>query len=224
MLASRYGVSRERMKVVLTPIDTETFNPRGRAEACRAAALDPSRRYILFVGRLDDKVKRVGDLIRALSALAAEFIDVDLLIIGEGEDGAALRRLATDLEPERVRFLGWVQQRYKLAQYYNAAECLVLASVSEGFPTVVGEAMACGTPVVGSDVGGIGEMVVPGETGWLLPPGDTLALKAALTEVLSEPERLSAMRRQARQVAEERVSPDAVAAQLRSCFLPQAIR
>ena len=224
MLASRFGVSRDRMKVVLTPIDTETFSPRDRSDACREAALNPSRRYFLFVGRLDDKVKRVGDLMRVFAELAPSHPAVTLLIIGEGEDGAKLRGLAAELDPERVRFLGWVQDKGRLATYYNAAECLILPSVKEGFPTVVGEAMACGTPVVGSDVGGIGEMVVPGKTGWLLPPGDTLALKAALTEVLSEPHKSFAMRKHARQVAEERVSPDAVAAQLRSCFLPQATR
>jgi len=223
MLASRYGVSRERMKVVLTPIDTTTFKPRDRTEACRAAGLEACRRYLLFVGRLDDKIKRVSDLILVFAELAAKHADIDLLIIGEGEDGAALRGVAAALAPERVRFLGWVQHKHKLADYYSSAECLVLASVSEGFPTVVGEAMACGTPVVGSNVGGIGEMVERGKTGWLLPPGDRLALKAALTEVLSEPDRLVAMRPRARQVAEERVSPVAVAAQLRECFLAKAI-
>jgi len=224
MLASRYGVPRERMKVVLTPINTETFSPRERAEACRAAALDPSRRYLLFVGRLDDKVKRIGDLIRVFTQLSEWHPDVDLLIIGEGEDGAALRRLATGLNPERVRFVGWVQEKARLADYYGAAECLVLPSVSEGFPTVVGEAMACGTPVIGSDVGGIGEMVVPGSTGWLLPAGNALALNAAVAEALDQPQTLAAMRRHARELALQRLSADAVAAQLRECFLPKAIR
>ena len=92
-----------------------------------------------------------------------------------------------------------------------------------GAGPVVGEAMGCGTPVVGSDLGGIREMVLPGKTGWLLPPGDTLALKSALTEVLSKPNQLFAMRRDARQMAEKRVSPAVVASQLRSCFLPAAV-
>jgi glycosyltransferase involved in cell wall biosynthesis len=218
MLARRYGVRPERLALVLTPIDTAAFRPLERAAACRAAGLDPGRRHLLFVGRLDDDVKRVSALVRAFAGLAAEHPDADLVIGGDGPDGEDLRRLAAELAPGRVRFLGWVTGPEALAPLYNAAECLVLPSRSEGFPTVVGEAMACGTPVLASRVGGVPELVVEGETGWLIPPGDDAALAAALSRVLARPKEAAALRPRVRAMAEERVSPAAVAAALRECF------
>jgi glycosyltransferase involved in cell wall biosynthesis len=218
MLARRYGVARERVALILTPIETTAFRPRDRVAACRAAGLDPARRYVVFVGRLDDPVKRVGALIRSFGTLAAGHADADLAIIGDGPDGAELKRLAEIHAPGRVRFAGWVAGAEALTAFYNAAECLVLPSLREGFPTVVGEAMACGTPVLASRVGGVGELVVEGETGWLLSPGDDGALLAGLRFVLAHPGTVTSMRPRARRIAEERVSPAVVGAELRKCF------
>jgi glycosyltransferase involved in cell wall biosynthesis len=220
MLARRYRVRPERLALVLTPIDTAAFRPLERAAACRAAGLDAGRRYLLFVGRLDDPVKRVSALVRAFAGLAAAHPDADLLIGGDGPDGKGVRRLAAELAPGRVHFLGWVTGAEALAPLYNAAECLVLPSRSEGFPAVVGEAMACGTPVLASRVGGVPELVVEGETGWLIPPGDDAALAAGLARVLARPGDAAALRPRARALAEERVSPAAVAAALRGYFPP----
>jgi glycosyltransferase involved in cell wall biosynthesis len=218
MLANRYRVPRERLSVVLTPIDTAAFQPIERTEACRKAALDPKRRYLLFVGRLDDAVKRLGALMRTFSALTDAHPDTDLLIVGDGPDAAMLRRLAAELAPSRIRLLGWRTGAEALAPLYSVAEALVLPSWREGFPTVVGEAMACGTPVLASRVGGISELVVEGRTGWLIPPGDDAALQAGLALVLAHPEAVNSMRPQAKAMAEARVSPRVVAEALRECF------
>jgi glycosyltransferase involved in cell wall biosynthesis len=218
MLARRYRVPRERLVVILTPIDTSTFRPLDRSEACRAAKLDPQRRYLLFVGRLDDPVKRVSTLIRIFAAVAAQHQHVDLLIAGKGPDEEKLRRLAEERVPGRVRFLGWVSRAEVKALLYNLADCLVLNSRSEGFPTVIGEAMACGTPVLASRVGGVGELVVEGQTGWLFPPGDESALQVKLAYVVTHPKVVAGMRPQVRSLAESRVSPAVVGAALRSCF------
>jgi glycosyltransferase involved in cell wall biosynthesis len=218
MLAERYRVSRQRLRVILTPIDTEAFRPLDRYAACQAAGLDSTRRYILFVGRFDDRVKRVSALIQAFGALSAQHPDVDLLLVGDGLDGPRLRQLAESSTAGRVRFLGWVSGATALAPLYNVAECLVLPSLHEGFPTVVGEAMACGTPVLASRVGGVGEMVLQGDTGWLLTPGDDCQLRAGLGYIMDHPEFIAAMRPGVRCLAEQRVSPSAVSAALRPCF------
>jgi glycosyltransferase involved in cell wall biosynthesis len=223
MLAERYRVPQEKLKVILTPLDMNTYRPMSRAEACRRAGLDPTRHYLLFVGRLDDPVKRVSTLIEAFVLLADDHPDVDFLIAGGGPDEDELRQMAEETLPSRVRFLGWVTPEQK-PPLYNAAECLLLASRSEGFPTVVGEAMACGTPVLASNVGGINELVVGGQTGWLFEPGDDSHLAQLLGEVLDSPERLAAMRSQARKVAEDRLSRRAVARALSECFcLPESL-
>lgn len=204
MLIRRFGVSPDRVRVVLTPIDLGIFRPRDRHDG---------RRTVLFVGRLEDPVKRVSVLIRSFAEVASAHPDADLVIAGSGPDEVALRELADDLVPDRVRFVGWVSGKEELAELLSGAHCLVLPSVSEGFPTVVGEALACGTPVVGSAVGGIPDVVKPGKTGWLVEPNDGDALGRALDEALEadhEP-----LRREARRLAEERFAPEVVAAQLR---------
>ena len=114
--------------------------------------------------------------------------------------------------------MGWIGSIAERACWYNSADCLVLPSRNEGFPTVVGEALACGTPVLASDVGGVAELVIPDRSGWLVPPLDDNALQAALARALSAPATLAGMRIQARSVAEQRVSHEAVTSQLRACF------
>jgi glycosyltransferase involved in cell wall biosynthesis len=218
MLATRFRVPRERLAVILTPIDTTAYRPWDRIEACRAAGLKTDRRYLLFVGRLDDRIKRVSAIIRTFAPLAGRHPDTDLLIVGEGNDAERLRALAAKLAPDRIRFLGWRSGASALAPLYSAAECLLLPSISEGFPTVIGEAMACGTPVLASRVGGVGELVIEGQTGWLLPPGDDAALAAGQAFVLANSDVVAAIRPQARSAAESRVSPAVVGALLRECF------
>ena len=224
VLSARYGVPHERMRVVLTPIDTRAFRPMDRIEACRVAGLDPARRWLAFVGRLDDRVKRVSALIRTISALAGQHPDVSLAIAGDGPDRGELEAHASAAIPDRVRFLGWQSGADRLTPIYNAAECLVLPSLHEGFPTVAGEAMACGTPVLASRVGGVPELVREDENGWMIPPGDDFALSKAVTFVLDSPESVRAMRPAARAAALARVSESVVAAGLRACFVSAGVR
>ena len=221
MLATRFRVPSERMEVLLTPIDCDVFRPLDRDAACRTVGLDASRRYVLFVGRLDDNVKRISVLIDCFARCAADSTDVELLIAGDGEDRRRLQVRAAQYGNIAIRFLGRVEGSPHLAALYNAAECLVLVSRSEGFPTVVGEAMACGTPVVGTDVGAIAEVVGNGETGWLLAADDaTLAeqLTSTLAAVLRDPALARSYRSRARDIAERRVSFAAVGATLRAIF------
>jgi glycosyltransferase involved in cell wall biosynthesis len=214
MLTREYAVDRKRLALILTPIDTDVFEPRERLQACARVGLDPARRYLLFVGRLQDSVKRVSALIAAFGGLAPAYPDVDLLIVGEGRDGERLRRAAH----ERVRFLDWVSDPELLSCFYSSSECVALPSWREGFPTVVGEALACGTPAIASRVGGAEELVVAGETGWLIEPGDDSALASALSDVLDHPEKVVDMRPRARAAAERRLAPAVVAEQLRRAF------
>ena len=173
---------------------------------------------MLFVGRFDDRVKRISSIIEAFVSASANHPDADLLIVGGGKADTRLRSLAVAIAPERVKFNGWIDDTRRKTELYNCAECLVLASRHEGFPTVVGEAMACGTPVVSSNVGGVSELVKRDRTGWLFDPGDDEALTRTLSMVLADPQRVRSMRPHARQVAENRVSPERVGTALRECL------
>jgi glycosyltransferase involved in cell wall biosynthesis len=216
MLIRDFGAKPDRVPVILTPIDLDVFRPRDRRTSAEGQGLDPDRRRILFVGRLEDPVKRVSALIRSFAALADRHPDAELLIVGTGDDEAELRTLAEELAPQRIRFLGWMSDTEQLAALLSAADCLSLQSVSEGFPTVVGEALACGTPVVATAVGGIPDIIDSGRHGRLVPPGDGAALEQALDAALSG--ELEAARGECRRRAEERLSPGVVASQLRDCL------
>jgi glycosyltransferase involved in cell wall biosynthesis len=217
-LETCYAIPKQRLHVVLTPVDVARFCSEARDEACRNAALPANRRYLLFLGRLDDRVKRVSAIIKAFAGIQHMHSDVDLLIAGDGPDYRALRELAQSLTPDRTRMLGWIASVEQRVHLYNLAEFLILPSRSEGFPAVVGEALACGTPVVASDVGGISELVIENKTGWLLKPGDDKQLLEKTASLLADHGIIESLRSTAREAALRRVSPEAVVGGLAKCF------
>jgi len=135
---------------------------------------------IMSVGRLKAP-KDFVTLARALARL--EHGSFTAAIAGEGPDRE--RVLAELRGADRVELLG---DRDDIPELLAQAQIFVLASRSEGMPVSVLEAMAAGLPVVASDVGGVGEVVVDGETGLLVPPGDETALEQALRQLIASPD------------------------------------
>ena len=149
-----------------------------------AAALLPAGEAFLFVGRLRVR-KGVEVLLEALAALAEP--RPRLLVAGDGEHEAALAARAAELGlGGSVVFLGRTSAGEVRALLAHA-RALVVPSIYEGMPLVVLEAMAAALPVVASAVSGIPEVVVDGDTGWLVPPEDPAALAAALAAALDDP-------------------------------------
>lgn len=143
----------------------------------------PPAEYLLFVGTLLP-VKNPDLLLRAYAAVAPT-TSLDLAIAGEGPMAPALRRLASELGiSHRVRFLGRLSHQ-KVGEAMRRAHALVLPSSHEGMPIVVVEALASGTPVVASAVGGIPELVRDEGLGLLVEPGDQWALERALRDAVS---------------------------------------
>lgn len=145
---------------------------------------------LLFVGRLRLR-KGVEVLLEAMTRLGRRS-DLPgppaLLVAGDGEHRRALERRARELGlNDRVRFLGR-RSPQQVQQLLARCRALVVPSIYEGMPLVVLEAMAAGKPVVASAVSGIPEVVLDGETGWLVPPEDPETLAAALAEVVGRPE------------------------------------
>lgn len=139
--------------------------------------------FLLFVGRLRIR-KGVEVLLEALRGLP----ELKLRIAGDGEHRAALERRTAELGLEgRVEFLGRCSAG-RVRALLAGARALVVPSTYEGMPLVVLEAMEAGVPLVASRVSGIPEVVVDGETGWLVPPEDPEALAAALAALAAGPE------------------------------------
>jgi glycosyltransferase involved in cell wall biosynthesis len=173
------GVPAARVSVVHCGLDHERYHPD--PAATRAAA--PT---LVFVGRLR-RYKGVDWLLRALPAVRARVPGATLEVIGDGPHAGALAAEARRLGlGDAVRFLGHLPAADKVARL-RAAWAVVQPSPKEGWGLTVVEASACGTPVVASDAPGLRDSVRRGETGLLVPYGDTRALADALARVLSDP-------------------------------------
>lgn len=156
------GVPAERVTVLRNGVDLATFRPL--AKTAMREKLGFARPTLLSIGHLIER--KANDIaIRALPLLP----EFDLVLCGEGPERAALQALAAaEGVAERVRFLGRVPHE-RLAECYSAADILVLASSREGWANVLLEAMACGTPVVASNVWGTPEAVEQPAAGLLMP-------------------------------------------------------
>jgi glycosyltransferase involved in cell wall biosynthesis len=172
-LAGGWGVERERIAVVHNPAPALELEGKPEAE----------RRGLVFAGRLT----RQKALETALAAVA-RVPDAELLVLGDGPDRERLERLSGELGLNgRVRFAGAVP-RAEVLRRLAGAEALVLSSDWENFPHTAVEALALGTPLLATAVGGVPEVVVDGENGLLVPPSDPAALAAAIERFRSSPE------------------------------------
>jgi D-inositol-3-phosphate glycosyltransferase len=183
-----YGASAERIAVIPCGVDTEMFRPLPQPVAKDLLELSPEP-LLLYVGRLQP-IKGLETLLEAMTRLRPE---VRLLIVGgdqdepENEHGQRLRACVAELGLERrVQFLG-AQRQERLRLFYAAADATVMPSYYESFGMVALEAMACGSPVVASRVGGLTTTVRDGVTGYLVPEGDPIALAERLTPLLGNP-------------------------------------
>lgn len=173
----RLGVDANKITVLRNGVDTKLFVPGDRSSL--RASLGFSGPVLLMVGNLVP-LKGHELVLRAL----AQFPDARLLVVGEGGEERNLRRLASNLQIQRrVQFLGALSQQ-QLPAYYASADVLVLASSREGWPNVLLESMACGTPVVATCVGGIPEIVAAPEAGVVMRERSVNGLLQALHRLL----------------------------------------
>lgn len=180
------GMRSRRMKVIPNGFDVERFRPDAAAGlALRLAwGISEAAPLIGIVGRLDP-VKDHPTFLRAAARLSREWPAARFICVGGGSEKQAqsLRAMATSLGIED-RVL-WPGTREDMTAVYNALSLLVLASTDEGFPNVLGEAMACGLPCVTTRVGDAAALV--GETGIVVEPGDDQAIALAVSSLLQEP-------------------------------------
>ncbi|NTU78063.1 MAG: glycosyltransferase [Chloroflexales bacterium] len=174
-------------------LDTEAFAPRDRAFARQVLGLPPQARVVLFVaGTYGNRRKGFALLSEALAGMD-DMGDLILLSIGRGSGQVegGIPHVA----------LGALSQDHMLSLVYSAADVFAIPSLQDNMPSTALEAIACGTPVVGFDVGGVPEMVRPQVTGLLAPKGDVAGLRAALRRLLDDAALRRALSERCRQIA-----------------------
>jgi glycosyltransferase involved in cell wall biosynthesis len=205
-LTMMYPADPAKVTVIPCGFDKAEFWPIARPFARRALGLDPKERIILNVGRLVPR-KGIANAIRALGRLAREHgIVAKLLVVGGNSDlpcplltpeiGRLREIAAAEAVTDQVVFTGRRSREF-LKLYYNAADVFVTTPWYEPFGITPLEAMACGTPVIGADVGGIKYSVADGFTGSLVPPEDPAALAASLAQMYRNPDQRKELGRNA---------------------------
>ncbi|NUQ84216.1 MAG: glycosyltransferase [Anaerolineales bacterium] len=208
-----YKADTSKLVVIPPGVDVSHFYPIPSDEAKMYVGLKPEDRMVLFVGRIEP-LKGVDTLIQAMCCLQLKDKrrPVHLAIIG-GDPSASreqmtaemarLQKLCDELAMgQTVVFLG-MRDQDKLPYYYSAAEVLVMPSHYESFGMVALEAMACGTPVIASEVGGLAYLVRDGETGFTIPDQEPEKLCEKISWLLNDPELHESMSRRAVEYAQD---------------------
>lgn len=184
-LAECYGVPANRVTVIPNPVDVDEIRRLARYEV-RHTWYDEGMPIVISVGRLVE-TKGFGDLLHAMRLVGHKGLRTRGVIVGDGEDRERLERLAEELGLGRdIWFAGMETNPFK---YVARSSAFVLASRYEGFANVIGEAMACGCPVISTDCpSGPAEILQGGRCGILVPVGDCEALADAIIRVITDEE------------------------------------
>lgn len=166
-----YGVDPDKVRVIYNGIDLDFYQPMKAPQVLRKHGIDPERPMALFVGRVT-RQKGIKHLLKAAPLINH---DCQLVLCAGAPDTpeieAEFQELMTELKTLRpnVTWIGEMLDHSELRHLYSHADVFITPSLYEPFGIINLEAMACGTPVVGSEVGGIPEIIIHGETGLLVP-------------------------------------------------------
>jgi glycosyltransferase involved in cell wall biosynthesis len=182
------------VRVIPNGLDTSTFRPRDTQGLRSALEIPKAHRIVLFVAQSADNHRKGFDLLNnALSTFDGE--NITLLSIGG---------TTPDLEVSLPhQHLGTIESNLLLSVFYSLADLFVIPSRQDNLPNTVLESMACGTPVVGFEVGGIPDMVRPGKTGWLAEPESVRSLRGRIEQALSSDEARRRCGDRCREIVEE---------------------
>jgi glycosyltransferase involved in cell wall biosynthesis len=200
-VATGLGLARERIRVIPNGVDTGTFMSMDRGQARRLAELPEGRRILLTVAGIYEG-KGQHAVVEILPNLLGKYPDLLYVMVGSARPGEQYRRRLVETAwrlglKDQVHVAG-PRPHAELARWFSAADVTVLATQSEGWPNVLLESLACGTPVVATRVGGTSEIVRDGQDGLLVPYGDGAALAAAVERALETPWNRAALVQRAR--------------------------
>jgi starch synthase (maltosyl-transferring) len=199
----------ERFVVIPNGVDPAPFDAATPVDRT-SLGLSDADRFILYVGRIE-RQKGVEMLLRAAREVASERADAHFVIVG---DGPLRQRLESETGSDQTLAprVQWLGRRDDVPRLLRTCELLVLPSLWEGMPNVVLEAMAARKAVVATSVEGSEELVIPGKTGWLVPPGDAKAIARAMLDALSDTARLLEFGESGRSRVERKFSQSAAVA------------
>lgn len=171
---------KKEIKTIYNFIDSENFT-RMETDLKEKLGIAPDEKVVLHVSNFR-KVKRIDDVVRTF-AKTAESVQAKLLLCGDGPEISDTYRLVDELGIEdKVIFLG---KREGVQEIYSIADALLLLSEKESFGLVLIEAMACGVPCIGTNIGGIPEVISDGENGFIVPLADNDYASLKLTKLLT---------------------------------------
>ena len=210
------GIGAGKISVIPLGLDLERFRDPPEGGAFRAdLGVGPDTILVGIVGRLVP-IKAHGLFLEMASDVRRQRDDVEFAIVGDGELWWSLQEQVEALGLRHcVHFAGW---RRDLPEVYRDLDLVVCCSINEGTPVSVIEACAAGTPVVGTDVGGMADVITSGETGLLVPSGDRVALTEAVLSSINDPARAEQMSLAARAMVTRKYSADRLVEDVRRLY------
>ncbi len=176
------GASPEKSRAIVNGCDLSVFHVRDRLEARQKLRIDPAAEAVVYIGRMDVK-KGLRELVEASASLHSERPNLHVYLVGEGPDRPLIESVIQGNNAAGYIHVLPACAFDDVAVWMAAADLVTLPSYMEGCPNVVLEALACGRPVVATNVGGIPE-IMSDKCGRLVPPREPLALAQALAFVL----------------------------------------
>lgn len=200
--------SYKRVDIIPMGVDTDKFEP----------FVQNKKQIILSVSRLN-KNKGIDYLIDAMPKVVHKFSNVKLIVVGDGPEKDNLTNKIRKLNLENsVSLVGAIKNR-DLPYYYNISDIFVLPSLKEGLGVVLLEAMACGTPVIGSNIGGIRDIIVDGQNGSFIEPGNSNNIAEKIIWILSNQEIRDTFSENGLKTVRERFSWDIVTEKFSNTYL-----
>lgn len=193
---SAYAVPAARIATIFNPVDEKLWFPDRDPETRQALGISGDAVVVAWHGRVDVSIKGLDVLLDAWRRMElSQGARPHLLLIGAGKDDDELRGRIADAGADITWVDRYVADRPTMRRYLSSADAYVMASRREGFPMAPLEGMACGLPVIASDVNGMRDILPRGETdgGLIFPIGDAAALARHLASLISDPTRRGAM-------------------------------
>lgn len=204
----------KQIETIYNFIDTEDYYPQDVSHLRKVLGIAPEEKVLLHVSNFR-KVKRVQDIVKTFSYVRKQ-MPCKLVLVGDGPERHPILEQAkgTDYEQD-ILFLG---KQENVAELYALADLFLLMSEKESFGLVLLEAMACGVPCIGTDIGGIPEVIRHGENGFIVPSGAVEKAALLIVELLNNPEMYAAFRQQALETVEKTFNNEQIITQYENFY------